>query len=220
MLAAVVLSSLGALLSEPTRHSYHALRHGQSLANVEGVISSNPDVATREHGLSELGLQQAAAAAADVAAAVDRQKLPRRRDLHLRFQARRRDRRDGARRAARGRRGRVARGRPAARGGLRERWFGEFDGGADSEYATVWAEDARDAGHTRYGVESVESVLARGDELVARIDASAEHEGRWLVLLVAHGDVLQILQSGFAGRDPREHRSLAHLPTATLRFAL
>ena len=43
------------------------------------------------------------------------------------------------------------------------------------------------------------------------------HEGRWLVLLVAHGDVLQILQSGFAGRDPREHRSLAHLPTATLR---
>ena len=36
MLAAVVLSSLGALLSEPTRHSYHALRHGQSLANVEG----------------------------------------------------------------------------------------------------------------------------------------------------------------------------------------
>ena len=71
MLAALVLSSLGALLSEPTRHSYHALRHGQSLANVEGIISSNPDVATREHGLSELGLQQAAAAAADVAEAVD-----------------------------------------------------------------------------------------------------------------------------------------------------
>ena len=71
MLAAVVLSSLGALLSEPTRHSYHALRHGQSLANVQGIISSNPDVATREHGLSELGLQQAAAAAADVAEAVN-----------------------------------------------------------------------------------------------------------------------------------------------------
>ena len=50
MLAAAALSILGALLSEPTRHSYHALRHGQSLANVEGIISSNPDVATRERG--------------------------------------------------------------------------------------------------------------------------------------------------------------------------
>ena len=211
MLAAVVLSSLGALLSEPTRHSYHALRHGQSLANVEGIISSNPDVATREHGLSELGLQQAAAAAADVAEAVDskncrgvaiytsdfKRAAETAETVHAALRA------DGvAVWPADGPRREVL---------LRERWFGEFDGGADSEYATVWAE------HTRDGVESVASVLARGDELVARIDASAEHEGRWLVLLVAHGDVLQILQSGFAGRDPREHRSLAHLPTATLR---
>lgn len=217
MLAAAALSILGALLSEPTRHSYHALRHGQSLANVEGIISSNPDVATREHGLSELGQQQAAAAAADVAAAVTaencrgvaiytsdfKRAAETAETVHAALRA------DGvAVWPADGPRREVL---------LRERWFGEFDGGADSEYATVWAEDARDAGHTRYGVESVESVLARGDELVARIDASAEHEGRWLVLLVAHGDVLQILQSGFAGRDPREHRSLAHLPTATLR---
>ena len=208
MLAALALSSLGALLSEPTRHSYHALRHGQSLANVEGIISSNPDVATREHGLSELGLQQAAVSAENCrGVAIYTSDFKRAAEtaetVHAALRA------DGvAVWPADGPRREVL---------LRERWFGEFDGGADSEYATVWAEDARDAGHTRYGVESVESVLARGDELVARIDASAEHEGRWLVLLVAHGDVLQILQSGFAGRDPREHRSLAHLPTATLR---
>ena len=33
--------------------------------------------------------------------------------------------------------------------------------------------------------------------------------GRWLVVLVAHGDVLQILQTAFVdGMDPREHRAL------------
>ena len=38
-----------------------------------------------------------------------------------------------------------------------------------------------------------------------------------MVVLVAHGDVLQIAQTAFADVDPRTHRSLEHLETATLR---
>ena len=38
-----------------------------------------------------------------------------------------------------------------------------------------------------------------------------------MVVLVAHGDVLQILQTRFACVDPRTHRSLPHLETAPLR---
>ena len=41
--------------------------------------------------------------------------------------------------------------------------------------------------------------------------------GPWMVVLVAHGDVLQILQTSFARVDVRQHRSLEHLQTATLR---
>lgn len=37
------------------RHRYYALRHGQSLANVAHIISSDPAIATVEHGLSETG---------------------------------------------------------------------------------------------------------------------------------------------------------------------
>jgi hypothetical protein len=37
------------------------------------------------------------------------------------------------------------------------------------------------------------------------------------VVLVAHGDVLQILQTAFARVDVTRHRSIEHLPTATLR---
>ena len=41
------------------QNSYCALRHGQSLANVAKIISSDPKISTVEHGLSEFGHQQA-----------------------------------------------------------------------------------------------------------------------------------------------------------------
>ena len=37
------------------RNLHHALRHGCSLTNVRGVISSYPEIATVTHGLSEEG---------------------------------------------------------------------------------------------------------------------------------------------------------------------
>ncbi|WP_144935296.1 histidine phosphatase family protein [Rothia kristinae] len=40
------------------------------------------------------------------------------------------------------------------------------------------------------------------------------------VVLVAHGDVLQITQAWTAGRPPAEHRSLPHLGNAELRRLL
>ena len=43
----------------PLTQSYCALRHGQSLANVAKIISSNPTISTIEHGLSDVGKDQA-----------------------------------------------------------------------------------------------------------------------------------------------------------------
>eukprot|EP00985_Skeletonema_marinoi_P017041 scaffold9257_cov171-Skeletonema_marinoi.AAC.3 len=40
-------------------HSYYALRHGQSLANVAQIISSDPQISTVQHGLSKVGQEQA-----------------------------------------------------------------------------------------------------------------------------------------------------------------
>jgi hypothetical protein len=47
-------------------HRYFALRHGQSFANLEGIISSNPDVGTVTHGLTTSGRVQARVAATQV----------------------------------------------------------------------------------------------------------------------------------------------------------
>ena len=105
---------------------------------------------------------------------------------------------------------------PKAEEALRERWFGDFDATADSNYERVWAEDKLSATHERFGVESIESVAGRTEALLQRLDADLTDEP-WLVLLVAHGDVLQITQAAQEGCDIRTHRSLEHLPTATLR---
>lgn len=45
------------------KNSYFALRHGQSLANVQKIISSDPSISTVEHGLSALGKEQVSASA-------------------------------------------------------------------------------------------------------------------------------------------------------------
>lgn len=49
--------------STPLRNCYYGLRHGQSTANVEGIISSDPFVGSLKHGLTDLGRTQARGAA-------------------------------------------------------------------------------------------------------------------------------------------------------------
>ena len=62
LVVALALPALPGSL-EYLHHNFYALRHGQSLANVEGIISSDPAVACTEHGLSAIGTEQAQRAA-------------------------------------------------------------------------------------------------------------------------------------------------------------
>jgi broad specificity phosphatase PhoE len=63
-------------------------------------------------------------------------------------------------------------------------------------------------------VEPVAAVLDRATGFIA--DLERQHSGRD-ILLVSHGDTLQILQAGFLRIDPSRHRSLPHLATAEFR---
>lgn len=199
-------------------HQYYALRHGQSLANVEGIISSDPSIACRSHGLSDTGLEQAKQAARDVCAAALASGVDGVAIVSSDF-------RRAMETAMAVRAGVVAEGLKCwpidevlAETMLRERSFGELSGGSDQRYNDVWAHDAQSATHTEFGSESLDSVQNRAWGVVERMEACAElRPGRWMVVLVAHGDVLQILQTAFARVDVRTHRSLDHLETATLR---
>ena len=98
---------------------------------------------------------------------------------------------------------------------LRERDFGDFELGPNTAYDQVWARDAVDATHTDNQVEAAAAVLERAAGAVRRVEESAR-EGH-AVLLVSHGDCLQILQTAFAGVGVSAHRSLPHLETCELR---
>jgi broad specificity phosphatase PhoE len=102
---------------------------------------------------------------------------------------------------------------------LRERWFGNWDGQSDVHYHDVWKDDLTDPHHTNEGVESVWSVVNRATALVCEWEQRGRDlNGRLWVICVAHGDVLQILQTAFCkGMDPAKHRSLEHLETARMR---
>ncbi len=199
--------------TESLNNSYCALRHGRSLANEANIISSHPDIATKSHGLSDVGQEQAIKAgislveyyslqnfdgiviltsdylrakqtAAHVAKAALSSNLPLwSNDIILETR-------------------------------LRERWFGDWDGGEDSHYPDVWKEDANNPNHTLRGVESVNSVMGRTTECILTWDAQFVNH---LILLVAHGDVLQITQAAFSKMDGSKHRDIDHLETATLR---
>ena len=219
---------------------YFALRHGQSLANVAGLIASDPEVACKKYGLSDLGKEQARSAGNDlVERFVEMERLSsvnqdvvrplgivivssdllRAKEtaqivadtimnsgksicLYLNGDEVFTDRR------------------------LRERYFGEWDLKSDVHYADVWKDDAIDPFHEINGVEPVWSVVDRTTSCVldwdGRIwpvedDHGRRLEGQLWVIFVAHGDVLQIMQTAFSKTDPSKHRSLEHLETATLR---
>jgi len=186
-------------VASPLSNRYSVMRHGQSKANVAGVIVSSvaADLAG-DYGLSALGRRQARQAAQGCG-------LPADTVIVCSDFARARQTADIAR-ACLGAAGVTV----AAQ--LRERFFGAFDGAPVANYQAVW--DADEAGAAEPGVEAPADVLRRTAALVAGLEA--RYRGRD-VLLVSHGDTLQILQAGFAGLDPRFHRRLPHLETAEVR---
>ena len=213
-------------------NQYFALRHGQSKANIAKIISSDPAISTIEHGLTDVGKDQVAASAikfcrdysnernGDVPVAIFSSDFTRAREtasifaqlLHenkipLLFNE---DDEDvfGVKLETR----------------LRERYFGQFNGQSDSHYQDVWDVDCMDADHTEFDVESVNSVVKRTSDLIidleTKFDMAAREDAtndRLKVILVAHGDVLQILQTAFLRRNGSVHRSLEHLETAGVR---
>ncbi|CAM9243483.1 unnamed protein product [Laminaria digitata] len=59
----------------PLKNRYYALRHGQSVANMEGIISSDPQIGAVSHGLTSNGRAQARAAATALIEVVGRERL-------------------------------------------------------------------------------------------------------------------------------------------------
>ncbi len=177
------------------------MRHAQSKANVAGIIVSRIESDRHgDYGLTEHGRQQALAAAQDCG-------LPAGTVICSSAFAR-------ARQTAEIVRAHLGAPEVVTTGALRERCFGTWEGSGTGNYARVWAADEAGSGHPDGDVEPAAAVLDRVTAFVAQLER--RHRGRD-ILLVSHGDTLQILQAGFLGVDPSRHRSLPHLATAEIR---
>ena len=204
------------------RNKFYALRHGQSEANVAKIISSDPKISTVMHGLSNKGVQQVQASVADFSRSF-KEDLEYNKYAGVAIYAS--DFKRAWETAELFARGLNAAGIPVKEGKvvkeirLRERYFGKWNGQSDLHYNDVWNVDCDDPNHTENDVESVNSVMERTSSLVLQIeeDIKAKTDDKYKIVLVAHGDVLQILQTAFQKKDGSVHRSLEHLETATVR---
>lgn len=97
---------------------------------------------------------------------------------------------------------------------LRERYFGNYDSRDDSLYEEVWAIDRSQPDEYPHNIESPVSVMQRVSDLINSCEEKFEGEG---ILLVSHGDTLQIIQTLFAALSPFEHRTIPHLKKAEIR---
>lgn len=178
------------------------MRHGQSKANAAKLIVGRLDTdASGDYGLTGLGREQALTAAVNSG-------LP---DSTLTYSSPL----SRARETAEIVREHLKAPEITIADSLRERDFGAWEGTSTANYEKVWADD--EAGRTQHGVEPVAAVLDRTTALVVALEA--EHKNK-TVLLVAHGDILQILQAGFQGLSPQDHRAVEHLKTAEIRRVL
>jgi len=86
---------------------------------------------------------------------------------------------------------------------LRERYFGVYEQQSDQFYDSVWAKDSAGLDVTAEGVESLESVAQRMYSVIEHCEATREDQ---TLVVVSHGDPLQILLTYLDGRALSEHR--------------
>lgn len=204
------------VVSLPTvlKNYYFIVRHGESEANVAGIISSDPAVACTSHGLTETGREQAINAAANVSELVGARSLVILSSDFKRYPSCVLSRMMIAHlRCPRSVRLRVCvgcsasetatvikerlRSRNAVRlhPGLRERYFGTFEAQPNTHYHDVWSADQKlGSFHHSFGAESCAEVLKRVVDVIRECEDTYHNCG---IVMVSHGDTLQILQTAF-----------------------
>lgn len=177
------------------------MRHGESKANIAKIIISTPENGVKEdYALSDKGREQARASA-------ERTHLGPNTIIFCSDFSRARETAEIVARV-------IGAAKPQITPALRERHFGEFEQKSSVHYDDVWAHDANSGDHTEFGVESVNANVKRTTAFILELEEKYTDKD---ILLISHGDTLQILQTAFDRVDAHTHRSLKHLETAEIR---
>ncbi len=186
------------------KNTYLLMRHGTSIANEEGIIISNTLDGVSMFGLTDVGKKEVVKSAQS---ALENELLNKDVVIFSSDFLRARETAEITSKV-------LGVNSIIFTKKLRERFFGNFDKTNNSNYDNVWNKDVINENQTADGVESVASVLYRVTELIKYLENNYEHKK---ILLVSHGDTLQILQSMFTNTNPSKHRSLKSIHPAEIR---
>ena len=195
-----IVSEMPPPIPDNLKNKYYFLRHGQSTANVAGVISSARSLAySDKHGLTSLGYEQGKESASQLLeflkeeGAKSGDKLLFVTSPFARARQTAQACMDGLKEQA----DQVAsvgvevQEEVVFEDRLMERFFGRLDNEAIYTYAYVWPLDGFNVTHTAFDVESVAAVCTRLLEVVERFES--EYDG-YHIVWTSHADVLQIAQ--------------------------
>ena len=193
----------------PLKNHFYLLRHGQSTANVQGIISSARSLAgSTKHGLTLLGIEQGRKSAPSLIDFIEQDlndddmtsnkqvffyssPFARAKETAEQCLAGMRSNEDVAKRIEE--LGLKVNKEVILNDGLMERYFGRLDGKELLTYAYVWPTDTYDPTHVAFDVESVAAVCTRIRSSLLDIDSKHEEGGNHIVL-TSHADVCQITQ--------------------------
>ncbi len=184
-----------------TKNKYYLMRHGESLANRQGIIVSAPNNALHGYGLTANGAEQTVQAAlntrldretiivssdykraietADIVKSVIDAKTPILIDINL-----------------------------------RERDFGNYELKDHKRYDDIWENDIAHPSNSINGVETVDHTLQRSLKVISALE---DMHANSTILLVSHGDILQMLFAHYHHINPRFHRSINSISNAEIR---
>ena len=97
---------------------------------------------------------------------------------------------------------------------LRERFFGNFEKTSNKNYQKVWEIDKLNKNNNENNVESPQKVWNRMISLINDIELKYSDKK---IILISHGDPLQILITGFNNKPINLHREIKHLNVAEIR---
>ena len=183
---------------------YFIIRHGESKANVAHILLSHPKEGTVSFGLSPKGKKQ-------VKISVSKNKKSKILDSDIIIYSsdflRARETAEIAKKL-------LGIEKINFHKNLRERYFGKFDKTSLDNIKIAWEHDEKNPNHKHKGVESPNKVLKRTLALISKLEKKYKDKK---ILLVSHGDVLQILHTHFSKKPVSQHRKIPHLETAEIR---
>lgn len=186
------------------KNNYFGLRHGQSTANVAGIISSTMLVGSTNHGLTDLGRAQSRDSAPALLKLIGEDQLHNTIFYSSIFKRAKETTEESIwalQELLKAKGSNIQRFSYYISPLLRERYFGEYDGGELGLYNNVWTKDVHNADNSDNGVESVHKVISRLDVFLR--DMEQKHKGANIVV-TSHADTLQIMQVYMCGADVRQ----------------